>query len=257
VKFSIKPSDAAAIALFRERYKAEMVCQIVHDSLHGRSGWVQWHEVSYDGRSIGYCASVVAGPWKGTVTFFELYVLPEWRSFLFQIAEAYMTSARVDAVLGQTNDELMRLVIDQYCAQASVEKVLFESGSDTRLPSRGARVSRRADLKDQKIFEHEHEPVGDWLLELQGEIIGTGGYLDHYNYPYVDVFLELRPDKRRQGYGSFFLQELKKLATLDKKVPYGRCCVDDIASRRAMERAGMFPCAHIVTGKLTPRGHIA
>ena len=48
-----------------------------------------------------------------------------------------------------------------------------------------------------------------WLLQLDGDIAGTGGILYHYNRPYGDVFMEIAEPFRRRGLGAFLVQELK------------------------------------------------
>jgi hypothetical protein len=37
----------------------------------------------------------------------------------------------------------------------------------------------RARRNGDRIFEHAVEPAGDYVLELHGEIVATGGFLLH------------------------------------------------------------------------------
>jgi GNAT superfamily N-acetyltransferase len=114
------------------------------------------------------------------------------------------------------------------------------------LPSLGSIFRQTLEADQSFIFKHEHEPVGDWLLEFRGEIVATGGYLTHYNPPYVDIYMEVRDDMRRRGLGSYLVQEIKRVAGVNKKIPCGRCNLDNVGSMKAMVRAGMTPCAHRV-----------
>ena len=92
------------------------------------------------------------------------------------------------------------------------------------------------------------EPVGDWLLEFGGRIVATGGVLNHYNRPYGDIFMEVHPDFRRRGFGSYLVQELKAECRRAGSVPAARTRPTNLASRRTLERAGFAPCARLIWG---------
>jgi len=229
-----------------------MACQVLHDSLHGRPGWTEWYELEVSGETAGYGAVVVAGPWAGTRALFEIYVLPPHRSMLLGLADILIETAKVDHLLVQTNDRTLVMLLHQFGDDAKPDKVVFARGGRTHLPGLGA-IFRRATEADQSaIFKHEREPVGDWLLEFGGEIIATGGYLSHYNPPYVDIYMEVRGDMRRRGFGSYLVQEIKRVAEENRKISCGRCDVDNHASLKTMVRAGMVPCAHRITAKIKP-----
>jgi GNAT superfamily N-acetyltransferase len=55
---------------------------------------------------------------------------------------------------------------------------------------------------------------------------------------------------RRRGYGSYLIQELKRLAYEMGKVPAARCNVTNAPSRATLQKAGMLPCARMLTGVL-------
>ena len=38
------------------------------------------------------------------------------------------------------------------------------------------------------------------VAALHGEVVGTGGFLLHYNPPFADLYMEVREDARRRGY---------------------------------------------------------
>ena len=62
---------------------------------------------------------------------------------------------------------------------------------------------------------------------------------------------------RRRGFGSFLVQELKRVCYEGGHVPAARCGVDNVASRRTLQKAGFVPCGHILQGPVdsaaTPR----
>ena len=94
------------------------------------------------------------------------------------------------------------------------------------------------------------EPVGEWLIEVDGGIVATGGVATHYNPPYGDLFMEVDEPHRRRGYGSYLIQELKRVAYEMGKVPAARCNVANAASRATLQKAGMLPCARLLSGVL-------
>ena len=64
--------------------------------------------------------------------------------------------------------------------------------------------------------------------------------------------MEVDEPHRRRGYGSYLIQELKRVAYEMGKVPAARCNVANAASRATLQKAGLLPCARLLTGVLTP-----
>ena len=248
MKVSANRSPWDKVRRHREEYRQQMACQIVHDSLHGRSGWVEWYVLSAAGTAVGYGAVAVGGPWKGTRTAFEFYVSPGYRTAVLDLFDYFISKAKVVAVLAQTNDAQLCLGLYQRCRAIEAEKLLFRDGPATSLAMPGAVVRRRA--KGDAVFEHSSEPEGPYVVELGGEVVATGGYLSHYNPPFVDIFMEVRPDMRRRGLGAYLVQEIRRVAQEAGHAPCARCDVGNIASRRTLHRAGMIPSAHIVSGRI-------
>jgi len=64
----------------RTRYRQEMNCQIVHDSIHQRPGWMLCYALEVEGgAAAGFGSIAIAGPWKDKPTVSEFYLLPEYR----------------------------------------------------------------------------------------------------------------------------------------------------------------------------------
>lgn len=102
----------------------------------------------------------------------------------------------------------------------------------------------------ESVFAHKVEPVGEFALVEGRSVIATGGILTHYNRPYADIHMEVREDRRRCGYGSFIVQELKRIAFERGNEPCARCDVGNIPSFRTLTRAGMRECGRILEGKI-------
>ena len=100
------------------------------------------------------------------------------------------------------------------------------------------------------VFGHNAEPVGEWGLECDDRIVATGGLFFHHNPPYGDIYMEVDERYRRRGFGAYLVQELKRICRETGRIPAARTGIDNFASRFTLQRAGMFPCARIVKGRI-------
>jgi GNAT superfamily N-acetyltransferase len=237
-----KPVNVAAILPWRELFRKEMNCQIVHDSLHGRDGWTQSYLVEVAGETAGYGAVATGGPWSGSRTVFEFYMAEKHRSLFFEAFQSLMAASGADAIETQTNDVILTAMLHTWAHDVVSEKIIFEDKLTTAYRLPGAVLRKR-------------EPEGDWmLLEVGGETAATGGILYHYNRPYGDIWMEVGEPFRMQGYGTYLVQELKRICYEGGSVPCARCNTDNVASRKTLQKAGFVPCAHLLHGKLGKAG---
>lgn len=238
MEFVVRPGGLADILPWRELYRREMNCQIVHDSLHGREGWTHPYLLDLGGERAGYGSIVTGGPWAGTRTIFEFYVAETHRSRFFDAFEALTAASGADGIEAQTNDVMLTAMLHTWAHDVVSEKIIFEDHLTTNYRVPEAVLRKR-------------EPEGDWmLLEVSGEVAATGGILYHYNRPYGDIWMEVAEPFRMRGYGTYLVQELKRICYEGGSVPSARCNTGNVASRRTLQRAGFVPCAHILTGKV-------
>ena len=73
----------------------------------------------------------------------------------------------------------------------------------------------------------------------------------HYNLPFADLYMEVKEDCRRRGYGSFILQEVKKACYLAGRVPAARTGLQNQASRAALTKAGLRVSGFVFTGRVS------
>lgn len=242
MEVAVKPVGLAEILPWRELYRKKMNCQIVHDSLHRRDGWTQAYLLELGGEAVGYGSIVTGGPWAGTRTIFEYYMAGKDRARLFEAFEALMAASGADAIETQTNDVILTAMLHTWAHDVISEKIIFEDKLTTSFRVPEAVLRKR-------------EPEGEWmLLEVGGEVAATGGILYHYNRPYGDIWMEVAEPFRMRGYGSYVVQELKRICYEGGRVPCARCNTDNVASRKTLQRAGFVPCAHILTGKVKKAG---
>ena len=245
---SARAADLKDILHWREMYRSEMDCQIIHDSTHGRPGWTVEYVLFAGGAGVGYGSVAVGGPWKRAPTAYEFYVVPDQRSHLFGLFEAFLATSRARFIEAQSNDLLTSPMLLTFATRVRSQAILFHDKLQTALRPHGATF--RAPV------ENELEGVaGDQLkwhgvVELDGRVVARGGILFHYNPPYGDIYMDVSEAYRRRGLGSFLVQELKRVCSEGGHVPAARCRPANVGSRRTLQKAGLVPCAHLLRGSV-------
>lgn len=237
------------ILTLRELYRQEMNCQIVHDSLQER-GFTESYLIRINGRVAAYGALVRdrAG-WKNIIK--EFYVLPAHQAEALLLFRHFAAAAHAKGVEAQTNDRLLTLMLYDCATGINSETILFHDACTTSLYVPGITFRKVAEADKARIFPHTVEPIGDWMIEAGSDVAGTGGILFHYNLPYGDIYMEVAEPFRRRGYGSYLVQELKRTCYEMGRIPAARCSVRNDASRATLQRAGLLPCARILSGLLS------
>lgn len=240
-----------AIVSLRDEYRRAMNCQIVHDSYHAR-GFTHSYLIRMHGQVVGY-GSVAGDPQGAKEIIKEFYVLPVCKGSALPLFRALIAATQARWIEAQTNDTLLSLMLFDCAVDVVSDRILFADGCVTNHAAPGV-VLRSVTPRDRTgMFPHTTEPVGDWGLEQGGEVVATGGLMFHYNPPYGDIHMEVAAPYRQRGYGSYLVQELKRLCHEMGCIPAARCNKDNVPSRLTLQRAGMLPCAHIVRGRIAAR----
>jgi GNAT superfamily N-acetyltransferase len=227
-----------------------MNSQIVHDSIHCREGWALSYLLELGCIPVGFGSIAVAGPWKNKPTVFEFYVVEEHRSRGFDLFEAFVRASGARFFEVQSNDVLLTALVHTYGEEMRSEKIVFQDGITTRLPANGATLRCLTDDAEIKSCLERRQGGGEWVLELNGGVVGKGGILFHYNRPYGDLYMEVTEAFRRRGIGAYLVQELKRECYGLGAIPCARCDPSNIPSRKTLLRAGFAPFAHILIGSL-------
>jgi GNAT superfamily N-acetyltransferase len=253
VQAQAKLSSAPDILAFRKRYREEMNCQIVHDSIHRRAGWTLTYTLELGGVAAGFGSIAIGGPWKEKPTLFEFYVVPERRTRAFDLFEALLAISGSRFIEIQSNELLLGIMLHTYAQEIASEKIVFHDQATTEFSSNGASLRQVTSDGETRSHIEERQGGAEWLLELDGKIVGKGGIMFHYNRPYADIYMEVAEPFRRRGLGSYLVQELKRAAYKLDAVPCARCNTTNIASRRTLQRAGFSPFAHMLTGVINAK----
>lgn len=246
----VRRVEAPEIALLREQQVAEISGQVVHHSIHQRPGWTVTHGLELDGRWVGFGSIAVAGPWTDRPTVFEFFLDPVHRCRAFEAFEAYLEASRTRHFEVQTNDVLLTVMLHAYAVGVVSEKIVFEDHHATALVADGVTLRRVTPIEEIQEAMRRRRGGGEWVLEKQGEPLGRGGILFHYNEPYGDVHMEIDVPFRRRGLGGFLVQELKRCCRELGAIPAARCNVGNLASRQTLLRAGFAPRGHLLLGDL-------
>jgi GNAT superfamily N-acetyltransferase len=237
-------TDLNEILPLRALFLEEMNCQIRYNACHER-GWTDSYLLMLDDILVGY-GSIKGREIKDRDTVFEFFVVQPFRGRASELFRELISASSPQFVECQSNDPLLSSLLFEFSSSVSADVVLFEDHAvtDLRLPGAVVRPRHSGD----KTFEHKFEPVGDYVLEMDGKVAATGGFMLHYNKPFADLYMEVQEDYRRRGFGSFLLQEVKKACYLAGRVPAARTGLENRASRATLLKAGLRVCGFMLSG---------
>src|SRR5579872_4323133 len=236
------------IKTLRDLYRQEMNCQIIHDSIHARPGWSVEYGLRAGPTLVGYGSVAIAGPWKDNPTLYEFYVLPFYRSRIFDLFEMLLAACGARRMATQSNCPLLTGMLHMFAKNVASESILYHDKLTTALAPDGA-LFRTATISDNLDVPESQLPAHG-VVEVDGKVVAKGGILFHYNPPYGDIYMEVNEEFRRRGLGSYLVQELKRVCYERGNIPSARCNPKNIASRKTLQKAGFVPCGHILFGDL-------
>ena len=251
MRFEAVLCSPATVLPLRERYRAEMGCQILFDQIHARDGWTELFALNVEDDLAGFGTKAIGGPWCELPTIIEFFVAPEQRSHVFRLFDALLAQTGARRIETQSNGTLLAHMLCAFSRDVVSESILFEDRFTTDLPATGATV--RQVTPDATI----HAAIerlgggGEWRLMMNGVEVGQGGILFHYNRPFGDLHMEIAEPFRRRGLGAYFVQELKRACRVLGAIPAARCNPDNLASRHTLQKAGFVPCGHRLAGSIT------
>jgi GNAT superfamily N-acetyltransferase len=252
MSFSAVAATVQDILPWRDLYRQEMNCQVIHDSLHSRPGWTEPYLLQAGETTVGYGSVCVGGPWTGKPALFEYYVLPAHRTSIFDLFCTWVAATQVLRMEIQSNDPLITPMLHLFGRNISSDSILFHDRVTTShvFPEAVVRRARPNDV--EQIKARQLDADADWLATIDGEVAATGGILYHYNRPYGDIYMHVAESFRRRGVGAFLVQELKRHCYERGSIPSARCNPSNVASRHTLQRAGFVPCGHILLAEIDP-----
>ncbi len=239
MRIQVERVEFKRIASLRELLRSEASCQIVRDSILPR-GLANPYRILLDGEVVAY-----GGVWNEHFAgrLMEFFVLSEHRGSASDLFRALVGASGATHAEAQTNIDLQHQMLLRHVADPSTENILFGDGPPTNL--------QNPDVSFQPRSPDDAGPSGEWVVKRGGEVVGAGGLLHHYNPPFADLFMAVIPSARRQGIGSFLVQELRRVCRESGRTPAARCDPDNHASRSALERGGLVTVGRIVAGEIS------
>ena len=244
---SITKTSLNEILSLRDMFLQENNFQIRYNACHDR-GWTDSYIIMLDNEKIGYGSIKGREDHADRDTIFEFYVIPSIRHKSSIIFSELLSVSGAGFIECQSNDRLLTSLLYQFSRNINSDVILFEDDYESNMDLVNAKFRERK-ITDI-VFDHKSEPVGDYVLEFNNEIVATGGFLLHYNKPFADLYLEVKENYRRKGFGSFLIQELKKHCYISGRVPAARCNTDNAASKATLIKAGMRIAGFILLGQV-------
>jgi GNAT superfamily N-acetyltransferase len=243
---SVQRTELNHVLPLRTLFLQEANFQVRYNACHER-GWSDSYLLVIDGVHVGY-GSIKGREVPDRDTVFEFFVIPPFRKYASDLFRELLSVARPHFIECQSNDRLTSSMLFEFARNISCDTVLFEDHWVTNLAVPGVIVRRKRDT--DTIFVHSVEPIGEYVAELGGEIVATGGYMLHYNHPFADLYMEVREDHHRRGIASFLLQEVKRECYLAGRVPAARTGIRNFGSRGALTKAGLCVSGFMMIGEV-------
>jgi hypothetical protein len=231
----------------RALFLQESNFQVRYNACHER-GWSDSYLISIDGISVGYGSIKGKDDLAKREAIFEFYLMPAWRKNVSTVFEKLIATSGSTYIECQSNDLLLSSMVYEFGQDISSDVILFKDGPVTTLEVAGATFRQR--MPDEHLFQHNHEPDGDYVIEVNGAVVATGGFLLHYNKPFADLYMEVREDQREKGYGSLVIQEVKKACFISGRVPAARCNISNKASKATLLKGGLEIAGYMLLGEI-------
>jgi hypothetical protein len=231
----------------REVFLQENNFQIRYNAAHERNR-TDSYLLQADGMTIGYGSVKGKDEPEERDAIFEYFVLEPFRRYASLLFKELISASNAKFVECQSNQELMLCVTMEFAENLFADTILFEDHFSNSQEIPGFIFRQKRD--DDVIFKHQVEPEGEWVLERNGDIVATGGFMLHYNKPFADVYMEVMPEWRQRGLGAYFVQEVKKACYLAGRIPAARCGMNNQASRYTLLKAGMTIAGYMITGSI-------
>ncbi|NVM62374.1 RimJ/RimL family protein N-acetyltransferase [Mucilaginibacter sp. SG538B] len=239
MKFDVVKVQEIDIESHRRLFLAEAKFQFVYNKCHG-AGWVDTYLFKDNDIPIGYGSVWGKDKREERDTICEFFLDKPFRKHARQIFELFIKASGAGFVECQTNDILLAGMAFELTKNINAEAILFETAFETAFAIDDAQFVKSKNADEWNAYS----------IQKDGEVIATGGFILNYNFPYIDIYYEVKEDLRRQGYGVFLMQELKKEAYRLNRVPAARCNVNNHASKALLLKAGMRVCGYIIMGEI-------
>lgn len=239
MKIEVVKTMMAEIQSLRELFLAETHFQFVYNKCHG-AGWADTYLFTVNETKVGYGSVWGKNKREDRDAIFEFYLEKPFRKHANRVLTEFQKTSGAKFIECQSNDRPLTALLFEQARNINAEAILFEDGFQTHF-----------EILDTVFLKNE-TPDGDvqYVLEQNGYRVASGGYVWNYNFPYIDMYYEVKEGHRQKGFGCLITQELKNEAYRLNRVPAARCNINNQASKATLLKAGMVVCGHILVGEL-------
>lgn len=242
MNIQITKTNLQEIQSLRNLFLHENDFQFIYNKCHG-AGWADTYLFLADEMKIGYGSVWGKDKREDRDAIFEFYLIKPFRKQSNIVFPQFISACGAMFVECQSNDLLLSTMLYQYTQNINAEAILFEEHYQTNLHIPGA-IFRKQKSEDNPGDDE------DYVLEYNNTIVAIGGYVKNYNFPFIDMYMEVKEPFRQKGFGSLMVQELKKEAYLIGRVPAARCNIKNKASKATLLKAGLKVCGFILVGSI-------
>ncbi|MDN5287928.1 MAG: Acetyltransferase protein [Mucilaginibacter sp.] len=239
MEFKIVKAQETEIEQHRQLFLAETKFQFIYNKCHG-AGWVDNYLFEFKERPIGYGSVWGKDKREDRDTICEFFLDQPFRKYGRRIFDQFIIAANAIFVECQTNDNMLASMAFESAKNINAEAILFEDAFETAFTIDGAKFVKTRNSDEWDAYS----------IQKNEDVVATGGFIWNYNFPYIDIYYEVKENFRKQGYGVLIMQELKKEAYKLNRLPAARCNVNNQASKALLLKAGMRVCGHIIIGEI-------
>ena len=226
----------------RKTFLAIVDNQFTYDKCH-LYGWADTYLFKINGTIAGYGSVWGKDKREDRDSIFEFYLELPFRNEAHDFFRKFIEISKVEWIECQSNDPFLSEMFFEFTNGIYAEAILFEDDFDSSISIDGAQLEAVETPESSRINK-------EYVIKHNNETVAKGGLLLNYNFPYADIYYSVEEEHRRKGFGSFFVQELKKEAYRIGRVPAARTNINNIISKRTMIKAGLKPCGWRLGGKI-------
>ncbi|MEL6253507.1 MAG: GNAT family N-acetyltransferase [Bacteroidota bacterium] len=246
LKIDIQKVELTDILPLRDLYLQECNFQIRYHSCHIRN-WSDSYLIFLSGEKVGYGSVKGLEKLADRDSIFEFYLLPQFSNKSSIFFAELLKRSQAAFLECQSNDLILSPMMYEFGKEIESEVILFGESHSSQIAKE--EVTFRPIRKGEEVFGKKDSDKGAYVLEFGGKVIADGGFLTHYNHPFVDLYMEVAKDFRGKGYGAYILQEIKKCCYAAAKIPAARCNISNPASKVSLLNAGMQIVGYMLKGK--------
>lgn len=239
----ILKTELQHIHTLRGLFLTEGNFQFTYDKCH-LYGWADEYLFTLDDEPIGYGCVWGTDKRENRDSIFEFYLKEPYRGSSGLIFEKFKALTNVSHIESQTNDFLLTSLLFQYGKNIRSESILFKDHVMTNRSMEGVIFRKRRETDPMEGDDSEY------VLEHDGQLVASGGLMLNYNFPYADIYMQVKEPYRQRGLGSLIVQELKNEAYAIGRVPAARCNISNHISKATLLKAGLTICGFRVKAEL-------